>query len=52
METLSGLAKELKRTDGDVYGILNFDVVQPFLEEAEKIIKEDSDNQEIQSAEK
>ena len=33
METLSGLAKELKRTDGDVYGILNFDYIAPFLEE-------------------
>ena len=33
MENLSGLAKELKRTDGDVYGILNFDYIAPFLEE-------------------
>lgn len=35
METLSGLAKELRRTDGDVYGILNFDYIPPFLEEVE-----------------
>jgi len=33
METLSGLAKELRRTDGDIYGILNFDYIAPFLEE-------------------
>ena len=33
METLEGLAKELKRTTGDVYGILNFDYIPPFLEE-------------------
>ncbi len=33
METLNGLAKALKRTTGDVYGILNFDYIPPFLEE-------------------
>ena len=36
MDSLSGLAKELKRTTGDVYGILNFDYIPPFLEEVEK----------------
>ena len=36
METLDGLAKELKRTTGDVYGILNFDYIPPFLEEVNK----------------
>ena len=51
-ETMDALPGALEGTEGDVYGILNFDVVEPFLEEAEKIIKEDSDNQEIQSAEK
>ena len=51
-ETMDALPAALKGTEGNVYGILNFDVVEPFLEEAEKIIKEDSDNQEIQSAEK
>ena len=33
METLTGLAEQLKETTGDVYGILNFDYIPPFLEE-------------------
>ncbi len=36
MDTLDGLAKRLKKTTGDVYGILNFDYIPPFLEEVNK----------------
>lgn len=38
--TMDSLPELLEGTEGDVYGILNFDEVPPFLEQAKKYIKE------------
>ena len=35
LETMAGMPEALKGTTGDVYGILNFDMIEPFLDAAE-----------------
>jgi len=35
LETMDGMPKALEGTTGDVYGILNFDMIEPFLDAAE-----------------
>ena len=41
-ETMAALPEALEGTEGNVYGILNFDVVEPFLDEARALIEKNA----------